>query len=230
VQIEILPDVQAVARRAAAWIATEARAAVQARGRFVLAVSGGQTPWIMLRALASEDLPWPAVHIAQVDERVAPAGHADRNLAHLLESLTAAPIKPEQILAMPVEDVDLQAAAERYARLLRSVAGNPPVLDVVHLGLGPDGHTASLVPNDPVLQEMDADVAASGVYQGRRRLTLTYPLINRSRKILWLVTGASKSEMLPRLRRGDPDIPAGKIRQGAATLIADREAAALSRD
>jgi 6-phosphogluconolactonase len=126
---------------------------------------------------------------------------------------------------MPVEEPDLQASAARYALTLQEVAGSPPVLDLVHLGLGPDGHTASLVPGDPVLDVTDADVALTGVYQGRRRMTLTYPIINRSRRILWLVTGSEKAGMLVRLRDGDPSIPAGRVRQDQALVIADRAAA-----
>src|SRR5262249_10622151 len=160
-------------------------------------------PWQMLRALAGEEVPWRDVHVVQVDERVAPAGHPDRNLAHLRESLLEhAPLPPEQIHAMPVEAEDLDAAARSYAQALRDIAGSPPVLDLTHLGLGPDGHTASLVPADPVLDVRDADVAITGAYQGRRRLTLTYPIINRSRRILWLVTGSEKAGPLVRLREG----------------------------
>jgi len=223
-KVEVFSDADAVARQAAALIAAEARAAVGARGRFVLAVSGGHTPWAMLRALSNEDLPWPSVYLTQVDERVAPAGDPDRNLTHIRESLHA-PLPPEQILAMPVEAPDLQAAVARYAASLQEVAGSPPVLDLVHLGLGPDGHTASLVPGDRVLEVTDADVALTGVYQGRRRMTLTYPMINRSRRILWLVTGSEKVEMLGRLRKGDASIPAGRIRQDQAIVFADQAAA-----
>ena len=223
-KVEVFSDADAVARQAAALIAAEARAAVGARGRFVLAVSGGHTPWAMLRALSNEDLPWPSVYLTQVDERVAPAGDPDRNLTHIRESLHA-PLPPEQILAMPVEAPDLQAAVARYAASLQEVAGSPPVLDLVHLGLGPDGHTASLVPGDRVLEVTEADVALTGVYQGRRRMTLTYPMINRSRRILWLVTGSEKVEMLGRLRKGDASIPAGRIRQDQAIVFADQAAA-----
>ncbi len=223
---EVLADAEAVAKRAAAIIAGEARAAVAARGRFVLAVSGGKTPWIMLRALATEVVPWNHVHVVQVDERVAPAGHADRNLTHLREALLEhAPLNLEQIYAMPVEVPDLEAAAARYARTLREIAGMPPVLDLVHLGLGPDGHTASLVPNDPALDINDVDVAITGVYQGRQRMTLTYPMLNRSRKILWVVTGAEKISMLKRLQDGDASIPAGRIYRDPALILADRAAA-----
>ena len=226
-EIKVLASAESVAREGAAIIAAEARAAVAARGRFILAVSGGHTPWLMLRDLAGEDIPWNGVHVAQVDERVAPAGHSDRNLTHLRESLLErAPLHPEQVYAMPVEASDLEAAASQYAQTLRGIAGSPPVLDLVHLGLGPDGHTASLVPGDPVVDVNDADVALTGAYQGRQRMTLTYPMINRSRRILWLVTGNDKVGMLTRLRDGDRSIPAGRIGQDNALVIADRAAAA----
>ena len=224
--IEVLADAEAVAKRAAAIIAAEARVAVAARGRFVLAVSGGKTPWIMLRALATEVVPWKHVHVVQIDERVAPAGHADRNLTHLHESLLEhAPLRSGQIYAMPVEAPDLEAAAARYVQTLCEIAGTPPILDLAHLGLGPDGHTASLVPNDPALDVNDADVAITGVYQGRQRMTLTYPMLNRSRNILWVVTGAEKVPMLKRLQDGDASIPAGRILRDPALILADRAAA-----
>jgi 6-phosphogluconolactonase len=225
VKIEVLADADAVAKRAAAIIAAEARAAVSARGRFVMAVSGGKTPWVMLGDLASEDVPWENVHVVQVDERIAPAGNPDRNLTHMRESLLEhAPLRPEQIHAMPVEATDLQAAATSYAQTLHELAGSPPILDLVHLGLGPDGHTASLVPGDPVLGVTDAEVALTGVYQGRHRMTLTYPIINRARNILWVVTGSEKVGMLARLRDGDPSIPAGRVRRDQAIVVADRAA------
>jgi 6-phosphogluconolactonase len=228
-KIEALPDADEVARAGAAFTAEEARAAVAARGRFIMALSGGRTPWAMLRALADEPMPWSDVHVVQVDERVAPAGHPDRNLTHLRESLlTHSPLRPEQIHAMPVESTDLEAAARRYALTLREIAGAPAVLDLAHLGLGPDGHTASLVPGDAVLEVTAADVALTGVYQGRRRMTLTYPMLNRARRIVWLVTGREKADMLARLQAGDESIPAGRIRRDQALALADREAAAGS--
>lgn len=223
--IEVLDGADLVAQRAASIIAADARAAVAARGRFVMAVSGGHTPWLMLRALGTEDLPWPDVHVVQVDERVAPLGDPDRNLTHLRESLlNHAPLAPEQIHAMPVESPDLEIAAAQYAATLRQTAGSPPVLDLVHLGLGPDGHTASLVPGDPVLSVKDADVAITGPYQGRRRMTLTYPIINRSRRVLWVVTGSEKVQMLKRLLDGDESIPAGRVHRERALVIADNAA------
>jgi len=230
-KIEILPDADAVARKAAEVIAANARTAVAARGTFVIAVSGGHAPWQMLRDLANEDVPWEKLQVVQVDERVAPPGDADRNLTHLRASLLEhAPLRPKQIHAMPVEISDLLAAAEQYARTLREIAGAPPVLDLIHLGLGPDGHTASLVPGDPVLHVTDADVAPTGVYQNRRRLTLTYPMLNRSRNILWLVTGSDKVQALQRLRAGDMSIPAGRIERERALLFADRPAAGQAQD
>jgi 6-phosphogluconolactonase len=251
-KIQIASDADAVARDAAVMIAAEARVAVAARGVFIMAVSGGRTPWQMLRILAGEDVPWERLRVAQVDERVAPAGHPDRNLTHLHASLLDhAPLRREQILAMPVEEPDLEEAARRYARTLEqaagspplvdvlqmvtgswflpaesTAAGSPPVLDLVHLGLGPDGHTASLVPGDPVLDVTDRDVALTGVYQGRRRMTLTYPLLNRSRRILWVVTGGEKAGMLVRLRDGDASIPGGRVRQDQAIVLADKPAGA----
>ena len=226
-KLEVFEDAEAVARAAAAVIAADARAAVAARGRFIMAVSGGKTPWIMLRALAGEEVPWRDVHVFQVDERIAPAGDPDRNLAHLSASLLEhAPLPPQQIYAMPVESPDLEAAAKQYARTLGQVAGSPPVLDLAHLGMGPDGHTASLVPGDPVLDITDADVGLTGVYMGRRRMTLAYPVLNRSRRILWLMTGNDKVAMLPRLLDGDTTIPAGRISRDQAVVLADRAAAA----
>jgi 6-phosphogluconolactonase len=228
-KMEILDDEKATAEAAAKSIAADARAAVAARGRFVMAVSGGHTPWIMLRALANEDLPWKNIHIVQVDERVAPDGDPARNLTHLRESLLDyAPIPPKQIHAMPVEEQDLEAGARQYAALLSEIAGSSPVLDLVHLGLGPDGHTASLVPGDPVLNVTATDVAVTGIYQGRRRMTLTYPVIDRARRILWLATGAEKANPLLRLRNGDLTIPAGRVCRLRAVVFADRAAAAIA--
>ena len=225
IETQIFADADAVAKEAAKLIAAKARAAVAARGRFVMAVSGGHTPWQMLRVLANEAVPWESVHVVQVDERIAPAGDPDRNLTHLQESLLEhAPLPAEQIYAMPVEEPNLESAARNYARTLQQIAGKPPVLDLVHLGLGPDGHTASLVPNDPVLNINDRDVALTGIYQNHRRMTLTYPMLNRSRQILWVVTGAGKAGMLARLRDADVSIPAGRIRREEALVIADRAA------
>lgn len=228
-RIETLRDADAVAQAAAAIIAAQARAAVRSGASFVLAVSGGRTPWQMFRALAREKVPWQGTHVVQVDERVAPLRHADRNLTVLRENLLAlVQVRAEQVHAMAVESMDLDAAAANYGQELSEIAGSPPVLDLVHLGLGPDGHTASLVPGDPVLDVADADVALTGVYQGRRRMTMTYPILNRSRHVLWVVTGGEKAHMLARLLDGDPSIPAGRVNRTEARILADCGAAGQS--
>ena len=216
-EIEILPDAGAVARRAAEHVAERARLAVADTGRFTFAVSGGHTPWAMFAHLADEDMPWAQTAIYQVDERIAPGDDPDRNLAHLLASLPAD--SGAEIVPMPVEADDLEAAAADYGRLL------PDAFDLVHLGLGPDGHTASLVPGDPVLDVVDRGVALTGVYQGRRRMTLTYPTLNAAREVLWLVTGEDKLDALRRLRAGDTSIPGGRVSAASALVIADAAAA-----
>jgi 6-phosphogluconolactonase len=190
-----------------------------------LAISGGTTPWQALGALAGEDVPWERVHLFQVDERVAPSGDPERNYSHMKEALIdRIPIPPANVHPMPVEEGDLDAGARRYEAILRGIAGTPPVLDLVQLGLGEDGHTASLFPGDPALQVLDADVALSGLHDGRKRMTLTFPAIDRARCILWMVTGSGKVAALARLRAGDRSIPAGRIRSDRAVLLADTAA------
>jgi 6-phosphogluconolactonase len=221
-KIEVLPDAAQVALRAARFLSAAARAAVSARGRFALAVSGGGTPGPMLRALADEDVPWHAVHLFQVDERVAPDGDADRNLVHLHDNLVArVPLPPENLHAMPVEAEDLDAAAALYAHALVAATGSPVTLDVVQLGVGADGHTASLVPGDPVVEEVERDVAVTALYRGRRRMTLTFPVLDRARAVLWVVTGPEKAAIVARLVAGDRSIAAGRVRGDRAVLLAD---------
>ena len=215
-EVEVLPDAQAVAQRGAEIFASAAAAAIAERGLFTFAVSGGRTPWAMFADLAGK-LPWEKVTIFQVDERIAPDGDPDRNLTQLQRSLP--PGGAADVRAMPVWAEDLEAAAAMYAAAL------PERLDLVHLGLGPDGHTASLIPGDPVLDVSDRDVAVTGEYQGRRRMTLTYPALNRARQILWLVTGEDKVDALARLRAGDPSIPAGRVSTAHALVVADAAAA-----
>jgi 6-phosphogluconolactonase len=223
--IKVLNDAEAVALEAAKLIAAMARQTVAERGRFVMAVSGGKTPWQMLRALGREDVPWKSVHVFQVDERIAPTGHSDRNLTHIHESLLeCAPLSEDHIYAMPVEMNDLESGAIRYGETLCQIAGSHPVLDLVHLGLGADGHTASLIPDDRVLEVDDRDVAITGIYQNRQRMTLTYPLLNRSLNVLWVVTGAEKVLMLKRLLVADITIPAGRVNQDKAFVLADQDA------
>jgi 6-phosphogluconolactonase len=216
-RLEVLPDAAAVAARGASVVAEHARSAIAERDRFALAVSGGHTPWAMFERLGEDDLPWQHVTIFQVDERVAPEGDPDRNLVQLRRSLP--PAASADVRAMPVEAHDLESAAADYARLL------PRRLDLVHLGLGPDGHTASLVPGDPVLDVVDRAVALTGVYQGRRRMTLTFPTLERARAVLWLVAGAEKRDALERLLARDSGIPAGRVGAEDALVLADEAAA-----
>jgi 6-phosphogluconolactonase len=213
----VLPDADAVARRAAAFVAERARTAVGERGRFTLALSGGRTPWAMVSALAEEQLPWAQVALYQVDERVAPDGTPDRNLTQLVTALPEDAAVAE-LHAMPVTG-DLDAGAVTYAAEL------PGRLDLVHLGLGSDGHTASLVPGDPVLEVLDRRVAVTGPYQGHTRMTLTYPAIDCAREALWLVTGDDKRDALAKLLLRDESTPAGRVHTAQQLVLADASAA-----
>ena len=225
-QVDVLGNEAAVAASAAKFIAAQADAAIAARGRFKFAVSGGHTPWAMLRELAKEKVDWTNVQLFQVDERVAPPGDDSRNLTHIKQSLLAhVRLPPQNVHPMPVEATDLAAAARQYAQTLATIAGTPPVLDLVHLGLGPDGHTASLVPHDPVLDEDFLEVSLTQPYQGHRRMTLTYPPLNRARCALFVVTGGEKVKALDLLRRGDRHIPAARIAAARIVVMADAAAA-----
>ena len=215
--LEVVPDARAAAHRVATLIGDRAMETVPTRGTFSFAVSGGTTPMEMFRALEDEQPPWQETTIYQVDERVAPAGHPDRNLTHLLAALS--PAAHGSVRPMPVEDPDLEQAAARYAAEL------PAQLDIVHLGLGPDGHTASLVPGDPVLEVSDRMVAVTGEYGGRRRMTLTYPSLDAALKIVWLVTGRDKRDAVARLLARDTSIPAARISNLRQLIVCDAEAA-----
>lgn len=211
-----------VAVAGANFVVARATEAIAERDQFTLALSGGSTPWMMLGKLAESDLPWDRIKVFQVDERVAADGDQGRNLVHIRARFTdRIPLPADNLIAMPVVSSDLSQAAHRYEDSLIEWAGNPPVLDLVHLGLGRDGHTASLVPGDAVLNEIDRNVAVTDIYDGRRRMTLTYAIINRARDVLWLVTGEDKAVMLNRLIMGDSGIPAGRVSQLHATVIAD---------
>jgi 6-phosphogluconolactonase len=218
-EVETLPDAEAVAERGAAYVAAQADAAIAKRGGFTFAVSGGRTPWALLERLGP--VPWGSVSVFQVDERVVADGNPDRNLTSLLASLP--PEAAQFVRAMPVTAPDLDAAAAAYASSL------PEALDLVHLGLGTDGHTASLVPGDPVVDVTDRAVALTGEYQGHRRMTLTLPALNAARHILWVVTGAGKADALRRLRAGDTSIPAGRVSTENAIVLADEAAMGGSR-
>ncbi len=215
--VEVLADAEQAARRGAQLIAESGAAAIEEHGRFSLAVSGGRAPWRMFELLGEHRLDWERIELFQVDERIAPDGDPDRNLTHLEPSLPGE--ARSSVRAMAVTDDDPEAAAARYGELL------PESLDLVHLGLGPDGHTASLVPGDPVLDLDDRSVAVTGSYQGRRRMTLTYPSLDAAARVLWLVTGPDKVEPLAKLRAGDRSIPAGRVRARASVLLCDATAA-----
>jgi 6-phosphogluconolactonase len=214
--LEVVPDAEAVARRAADVVAEAAREAIASRGRFTFAVSGGETPWAMFRALAEEDVSWDHVGIWQVDERVAPDGDPDRNLTSLLPVI---PVEAD-LRPMPVTEPDLEAAADRYAASL------PAAFELVHLGMGDDGHTASLVAGDPVLDVADRDVAVTGEYRGLRRMTVTYPVLDRAGLALWMITGSDKAPLVPRLLAGDRSIPAGRVATAEQLVLVDAAAAA----
>lgn len=218
-RLEVLDDADAVHRRGAEIIAEAIKTDLSERGHCALAVSGGRDPWPMFSRLEEFELDWREIEIFQVDERVAPAGSPERNLTHLVESLSIG--AQGSIRPMPVTDDDLEAAADRYAASL------PDALDLAHLGLGPDGHTASLVPGDSVLEVTDKRVAVtSGEYQGVRRMTLTYPELHRTRRLLWVVTGEEKVDALRKLIDQDPSTPSGRVEPGGDSLIlADRAAA-----
>ncbi len=219
-KIEIAADAEKAAQSAARLLAEHIMMAIAGRGHACIAVSGGHTPWAMLENLAQRDLPWSKLHVFQVDERECPISDKDRNFRKIK---TIFP-KECHLHPMPVEDA--AKGAEHYARDLGRLLGKGLQLDVIHLGLGADGHTASLVPGDPVLEVTDRDVAWTEPYQGHRRMTLTYPIINRARFVFWLVDGPAKREVLARLAAGDPDIPAGRVHAARQAVIADKAAAA----
>lgn len=218
-RLEVVADERAAARRAAELIAAAGREAAEARGPFGLAMSGGRSPWAMLAILGElEEMPWGATELFQVDERIASPGSEDRNLTHMVLGLSMD--HQSTLRPMPVTQRDLEAAARDYETSL------PERLDLIHLGLGPDGHTASLVPGDPVLEVGDRRVALTeNAYQGHQRMTLTYPAINAARQILWLITGAEKRDALAKLLAGDESIPAGRVENEAMTVVADEAAA-----
>ncbi|HEY5052673.1 MAG TPA: 6-phosphogluconolactonase [Solirubrobacterales bacterium] len=217
-RLEVVADERAAARRAAELIAEAGVAAAAERGPFGMAMSGGRSPWAMLAILGElERMPWEATELFQVDERIASPGSEDRNLTHMVLGLSMD--HQSNLRPMPVTQRDLEAAAHDYETSL------PDRLDLVHLGLGPDGHTASLVPGDPVLDVDDRRVALTETaYQGYHRMTLTYPAIDAARQVLWLVTGESKRDALVKLMAGDESIPAGRVENDEMIVVADEAA------
>jgi 6-phosphogluconolactonase len=226
--LEVLPSAAAVAERAAELIARNVRDDIARDGRATLAVSGGRTPQRIFETLAAAGLPWDLVDLFQVDERIAPAGHADRNATQAETAFAAARTRHARAFHwMPVEDADLDAAANRYAIALRAAAGSPPALGTVHLGLGADGHTASIFPGSPLADSSPGDVAVTAEHLGRRRMTLTLAPLNGARRVLWVVTGAEKQRALAGLVAGDASIIGSRVRRSGALILADADAAAL---
>jgi 6-phosphogluconolactonase len=219
IELEVAGDERAASRRAAELIAAAGAAAAEERGRFAFAMSGGRSPWAMLAILGElEEMPWEQTELFQVDERVAAPGDPERNLTHMVLGLSMA--HQPALRPMPVTQRDLDGAAREYETSL------PDRFDLVHLGLGPDGHTASLVPDDPVLEVSDRRVAMTGgAYQGHPRMTLTYPALADARRIVWLVTGPDKREPLAKLLAGDESIPAGRLRNEQMVVVAEEAAA-----
>jgi 6-phosphogluconolactonase len=216
--LEVTENERGAARRAAELIAAAGQRAVADHGSFSFAMSGGRSPWAMLAILGDlEEMPWAETELFQVDERIASPGSEDRNLTHMVLGLSMD--HQSALRPMPVTNHDLDAAAHEYDTSL------PERLDVVHLGLGPDGHTASLVPGDPVLDVDDRRVAVTtNEYQGHRRMTLTYPALAEAREIIWLVTGEEKRDPLRKLLAADPSIPAGRVRNDSMFIVADSAA------
>jgi 6-phosphogluconolactonase len=219
IDLEVVADEKAAARRAAELIAAAGSAAVAERNTFSVAMSGGRSPWGMLAILGElEEMPWDKTELFQVDERIASPGSEERNLTHMVLGLSMD--HQSTLRPMPVTQRGLEDAAREYESSL------PDPLDVVHLGLGPDGHTASLVPDDPVLEVSDRRVALTETaYQDHYRMTLTYPALASARQIIWLVTGPKKREPLAELLAGDASIPAGRVENANMKIVADEAAA-----
>lgn len=225
-RLKVAHDAQRAAEIAAADIARTCADAVASRGAAIIALSGGDTPWLMLRELCHFDLPWRQVFVAQVDERMAPRGDPSRNLTRMERILVhEGPLPAANLLAMPVEHADLDEAAAAYQRTLEARAGTPLTLDLAQLGLGTDGHTASLLPGDPALDVIDRDTAVTSGYQGHRRMTLTLPAINRARRRLWLVTGTQKHAPLADLLAARGETPAARVSRADVLVVADEDAA-----
>ena len=221
IEVDLRPDGEEVATRAAELVGEAVRRAHDAGGPFAWAISGSETPLATFRKLADLDVRWDLVDTWQVDERIAPLGDPERNRTSQSEALP--PGLRDGVRWMPVEDPDPEAAALRYAATL------PARFDLVQLGLGPDGHTASLPPGDPVLDVRDRDVAVTRPYRGRRRMTLTYPGLARAERALWIVTGEDKRAALAELRARDPAIPAARVSIADQVVVTTRAAAGGSR-
>lgn len=234
------------ALRSAELLAQAIEAALGQRGRCLLVLSGGSTPRPVFDELALMDLRWERVMLLQADERLAPDGSPDRNLTQQQEAFegcgaTWLPLPVDRLLKAAAASSDGESLLDRRppagvvaeilgdfnARLVE-FADEPPVVDIAQLGIGTDGHTASLLPGDPALDELRRYVALTGLYQGHRRLTMTRPVFDRARLVVWLARGHEKAEPLGRLLTGDLSIPAGIIRPRQSVIVADSDAARQS--
>jgi len=237
--LRVLPGPAEVAAEAAAEVAARAGEAVAARGAFMLALSGGSTPRALYALLADPSgalaarMPWGRTQVFFGDERHVPPGHPDSNFRMAREALLArVPIPAENVHRIRGELPDAAEAAAAYERELRAVLGEVPALDLVLLGLGEDGHTASLFPGSPALDERERWVAAPWVERiGAFRITLTLPVLDRARAVVFLVAGAEKAAALRRALRGAAEgepVPAARVRPlgGRLLWLADRAAAA----
>lgn len=230
-RVIVAQDAEGAAHCAAGELARACAAALAERGRAHVALSGGRSPLRTFELFARAPLDWASIVVAQVDERCVPAHDARRNVSPIERLLVEQGELPRaNLLAMPVERDDLERAADEYAAQLRERLGHSGEFDIVQLGLGDDGHTASLVPDDPVLEVRDRDVAlTTRPYQGTRRMTLTYPRLQAARERLWLVTGAEKATPLAELLEGRGASPAVRVRRDASVVVADRAASPLAR-
>lgn len=221
-KIHSFASADAVAHEAALYIAQAARKAIFDHGRFTFAISGGRTPWEMLKFLSKEKLAWEKIFIFQVDERIAPDGHPDRNLTQFFKTMEGSGLMTRvNVFPMPVTQENLEEACMEYSETIAQVKGGAP-FDLIHLGMGADGHTASLVPNDPICEVKDKDIAiTTNLYQGRLRMSVTYPFIAKAKEIMWVITGEEKREMYHRFLDGDETIPAGIISKDNAVVFTD---------
>jgi 6-phosphogluconolactonase len=232
-KVEVFADPAALARHVAEWMT---RAALAAERPFRVSLSGGSTPETLYALLASpafkSRFPWPRVSWYWGDERFVPQDHPDSNYRMARAAmLSKAPIPPENIHPVPVDGTP-DDAARRYERILQDAYGGRvldparPLFDITLLGLGPDGHTASLLPGEPVLEERGRWVAAVAHGRPEIRITMTYPAIESSRAVAFLVAGREKAPILRAIRAGGSQVPAARVRPvGALFWFIDREAA-----
>ncbi len=220
------------AERAAEVMAAAIAQAIARSGRCLMALSGGSTPLPVFSELANHDLGWERVTIFQVDERIAEAGSPLRNLTAQEEALghlgaNWMPMPVDALLGVTEPHAQARTCAilDGFATELVGLADDPPILDLVHLGLGDDGHTASLFPGDPLVDELGSYVGVTAVHNEARRVSLTRPVLDRARMVIWLVRGSAKVGPLGRLLHGDLSIPAGLIRPAHSVVLADTDAA-----